>query len=68
MTYGEVYLAEKTMHRCLEDRRREALGSRPLRHRASWLLSRMSRLLVALGARLVGFGLPPYRQAEADAG
>jgi hypothetical protein len=67
----ELYSAEKTMHHRLEERRqglarrrRHRTSTRPegwLAWQARWLLCELGYRLVALGARLEAYALPPYQ-------
>lgn len=71
MMYGEVYVGERTMQGRLQDRhsasearwlvRQARAGSAPSQDVwGRWLLGKMGYRLVAVGARLVSLGLPPY--------
>jgi hypothetical protein len=75
--YGEVYVGERTMHGRLQDRRRESEVRQLVRQARAhptgrpssvgrWLLSQMSYRLMAVGARLVSLGLPPYLPAQQE--
>jgi hypothetical protein len=67
----ELYTAEETMHSRLEERReglarrrRPRSDARPqgwVAWRARWLLCELGYRLVALGARLEAYALPPYQ-------
>jgi hypothetical protein len=73
MSYGEVYTAESTMDRRLQERHRQA-DARHLAHQALGETKRKERFysggLVWLGARLVSFGSrlqERYRSTPASA-
>lgn len=67
----ELYAAEETMHHRLEERRHaharrkhRRTAGRPegwLVWQARWLLCELGYRLVALGARLEAYALPPYQ-------
>lgn len=73
---GEVYVAERTMGSCLEERRSRLEARRQVRQlrsndRASGQLYRrlavaLAHQLVAAGARLVSYGLPPYHPVSGE--
>ena len=72
MATHDLYIAERTMHARLSERRRhvqERLLRRQARigqpgwaaQRTHWLAGKLGLRLVALGGRLVAYGLPAYR-------
>jgi hypothetical protein len=71
MLSHDLYVAEQTMGNRLEERRRaharrqhrEASARQPgwLSWQARWLVCELGYRLVALGARLEAYALPPYR-------
>lgn len=80
MIHGDLYCAEKTMHRRLQDERHnfEALrlsrkarlaGALPqgwMARQGCWLLCQMGRLLVAMGLRLEQYGLTQTLSLEGE--
>jgi len=71
MLTHDLYAAEETMHHRLEERRsaharrrhrsENARPERRLAWQARWLLCELGYRLVALGARLEAYALPPYQ-------
>jgi hypothetical protein len=82
MFHGDLYCAEKTMHRRLQDERAsfEALRlSRAARlagalqpgwmaRQSCWLLCQIGRLLVAMGLRMERYGLSQTLSFEGEPG
>jgi len=69
MSYGDLYIAESIMHSRLQERRRQieilglkrrldAQGGSWLSRKSCMLLWRLGQLLVMLGKRLEGYGVP----------
>lgn len=70
MNSQELYVAERTMHSRLAERRDQIGSGGPgwLSRQSRWLLCEVGYLLVALGARLEAYTLPRYRPLNGNMG